>query len=229
MSETQSGQVLPEAPASDQPASSPKAALWELPMLGGALLPARRRSEELTAVEREAWEHGHAQGREAGLAAAAQETRAAGAELDRRVQQLQGILDLMARPLLDLDQQVQRQLATLAGAIARQIVRRELKTQPDEIVAVVRETVALLPINAREVRVYLHPDDAELVRSRLSVGSGQPAWSIVEDPMLARGGCRVSSGPSSIDAQLEQRLGAAIAVVLGDERSASVPSSSEAG
>jgi flagellar assembly protein FliH len=229
MSETASGQASPEAQTSDQLSAGPRAALWELPSLGGQVLPTRRRSEELTAIEREAWEHGHAQGREAGLAAAAQEARATSAELDRRVQQLQGILDLMARPLLDMDQQVQRQLATLAGAIARQIVRRELKTQPDEIVAVVRETVALLPISAREVRVHLHPDDAELVRTRLSVASAQPAWSLVEDPMLARGGCRVTSGPSSIDAQLEQRLGAAIAAVLGDERSASVSSTGQAG
>jgi flagellar assembly protein FliH len=184
------------------------------------LLPGLRRSENLTAIEREAWEQGHAQGREAGLVSAQQEARAAEAEAERRVQQLQSILDLMARPLADLDQQVQRQLALLAGAIARQIIRRELKTQPDEIVAVVRETVGLLPIVARQVRVHLHPEDAELVRSRLASGSGERAWSIVEDPMLARGGCRVTSETSSIDAQLEQRLGAAIATMLGDERAA---------
>jgi flagellar assembly protein FliH len=196
-----------------------EAATWQLPALGGPVLPGRRRAENLTAIEREAWEAGHAQGREAGLVAAQQEARVAAAEADRRVQQLQSILDLMARPLIDLDHQVQRQLALLAGAIARQIVRRELKTQPDEIVAVVRETVGLLPIVARQVRVHLHPQDAELVRSRLAAAaSGERAWSIVEDPMLARGGCRVTSETSSIDAQLEQRLGAVIATVLGDER-----------
>lgn len=195
-----------------------EAATWQLPALGGTVLPGRRRAENLTAIEREAWELGHAQGREAGLATAQQEASAASAEADRRVQQLQSILDFMARPLSDLDQQVQRQLATLAAAIARQIVRRELRTQPDEIVAVVRETVGLLPITARQVRVHLHPEDAELVRTRLASASGERAWSIVEDPMLARGGCRVTSETSSIDAQLEQRLGAAIATILGDER-----------
>lgn len=195
-----------------------EAATWQLPALGGQVLPGRRRSENLTAIEREAWEQGHAQGREAGLVAAQQEAHAAAEQAERRVQQLQSILDLMARPLADLDQQVQRQLALLAAAIARQIIRRELKTQPDEIVAVVRETVGLLPIVARQVRVHLHPEDAELVRSRLASASGERAWSIVEDPMLARGGCRVTSETSSIDAQLEQRLGAAIATMLGDER-----------
>ncbi|HEX4052025.1 MAG TPA: FliH/SctL family protein [Steroidobacteraceae bacterium] len=198
-----------------------EAATWQLPALGGQVLPGRRRAENLTAIEREAWDQGHAQGREAGLVAAQQEARAAAEQAERRVQQLQSILELMARPLADLDQQVQRQLALLAGAIARQIIRRELKTQPDEIVAVVRETVGLLPIVARQVRVHLHPEDAELVRSRLASASGECAWSIVEDPMLARGGCRVTSETSSIDAQLEQRLGAAIATMLGDERAGS--------
>lgn len=197
-----------------------EAETWQLPALGGQVLPGRRRPENLTAIEREAWEQGHALGREAGLVAAQQEARAAAAEAERRVQQLQSILELMTRPLADLDQQVQRQLALLAGAIARHIIRRELKTQPDEIVAVVRETVGLLPIVARQVRVHLHPEDAELVRSRLASASGERAWSIVEDPMLARGGCRVTSETSSIDAQLEQRLGAAIAAMLGDERAA---------
>ena len=36
--------------------------------------------------------------------------------------------------------------------------------------------------------------------------------------MLPRGGCRVTSENSTIDATVEQRLGAAIAAVLGDER-----------
>lgn len=202
-----------------------EAATWQLPSLGGQVLPGRRRPEHLSAIEREAWEQGHAQGREAGLVAAQQEARAAAEQADRRVQQLQSILDLMARPLADLDQQVQRQLAGLAGAIARQIIRRELKTQPDEIVAVVRETVGLLPVVARQVRVHLHPEDAELVRSRLASASGERAWSIVEDPMLSRGGCRVTSETSSIDAQLEQRLGAAIATMLGDERTGSIGTS----
>jgi flagellar assembly protein FliH len=119
-----------------------------------------------------------------------------------------------------LDGAIVRQIATLAGAIARQIVRRELKTHPDEIVAVVRETVALLPIASRDVRVHLNPEDAALVRSRLAEATGDRAWSIVEDPVLSRGGCRVSSENSTIDAQLEARLGAAIAAVLGDNRSA---------
>jgi flagellar assembly protein FliH len=195
-------------------------ALWELPQINGPVLARNRRIADLQGIEREAWDQGHAQGREAGIAAVRSEAQAASQELDRRVQNLGAILDFMSKPIAALDHEVQRQLASLAGAIARQIVRRELKTHPDEIVAVIRETVALLPMTAREVRVHLNPEDAKLVRSRLAEASGDRAWSIAEDPIISRGGCRVSSESSTIDAQLEQRLGAAIAAALGDTRSA---------
>jgi len=198
----------------------PAAAPWVPPRIDGPVLALRRRSADLDAVEREAWEHGYAEGRAAGTAAAQQQMQAANGEIERRAQQLQSICEFMTRPLAELDQQVLEQLVTLAGAIARQIVRRELKLHPDEIVAVIRETVALLPANARDVRVHLHPEDGALVRERLSPASSDRAWSIVEDPMLARGGCRVTSESSTIDAAVEQRLGAAIATVLGDERGA---------
>jgi flagellar assembly protein FliH len=198
----------------------PGTAAWVLPTIGGPVLPLRRREADLDGIEREAWERGHEAGHQAGLAAAEQQMQAATAEAARRVQQLQAICDFMARPLAELDQQVLQQIAALVGAVARQIVRRELKLQPGEIVAVIRETVALLPANAREVRVHLHPEDAALVRERLSPAASDRAWTIIEDPMLTRGGCRVTSDSSTINAEVEQRVGAAIATMLGDERGA---------
>lgn len=203
-----------------EPAS---AALWRLPPIDGPVRSVPHRAAGQRTDEREAWKKGYAEGREAGAASAREQQRAALAQLDVTVQSVGAVLDFLARPLADLDVQVVRELATLAGAIARQVVRRELKAQPDEIVAVIRETLVLLPIAAREVRVHLHPEDAKLVSARLpEVGAGR-AWSIVEDPVLTRGGCRVTSETSAVDAQLEQRLGTAIAAVLGDERAVLEP------
>jgi flagellar assembly protein FliH len=196
------------------------AALWHLPPIEGPLLARNRRRSELDALEREAWDRGHADGREAGIAAVRQEEQAGLAEIERRSSQLASILDFMAKPMADLDDQVQRQLALLAGAIARQVVRRELKTHPDQIIAAIRETVSLLPMTARDVRVHLHPEDAKLVRTHLAEATSERVWTITEDPILTRGGCLVTTEDSTIDAQVEQRIGAAIATVLGDERGA---------
>ena len=193
-------------------------ALWELPEIDGPVLARNRRVVDLSGIEREAWEKGYAEGRDAATAAVRKEQQATQVELDRRVQNLASILDFMAKPIAALDTEVQRQLVSLTGAIARQIVRRELKTQPDEIVAVIRETVALLPMTARDIRVHLNPEDAKLVRARAVEAGSDRSWSITEDPLISRGGCRVSSENSTIDSTLEQRLGAAIAAALGDSR-----------
>ena len=191
---------------------------WVLPEVTGPVTGRGRRVDDLNAIEREAWEAGFGAGREAGAAAARMELQAQLAEQERRVQRLGTILEFMARPLQELDAEVERQLGILAGAIARQVVRREIRMDPGQIVAVIRETVALLPAATRDVRVHLHPDDAALVRERLREPGAEAAWSIVEDPVLSRGGCRVTTENSTIDARVEQRLGSAIAAVLGDDR-----------
>lgn len=192
---------------------------WTVPQVEGPVI-GRRRVSDLNALEREAWERGFADGREAGRAAALAEQQSHTEALRVRVQRLDALMSLLSRPLADLDESVLRQLSTLAGAIARQLVRRELKTQPEQIVAVIRETVALLPASARDVRIHLHPEDAAVVRERLVEPGTARAWTLVEDPVITRGGCRISGENSSIDAQVEARLGAAIAAVLGDERGA---------
>jgi flagellar assembly protein FliH len=201
-----------------EPAVQPVQA-WTLPQVSGPLV-GRRRVEDLNALEREAWQHGLAAGREAGMAAIRAEQQRAVDQLRQRVVRLDAILEVLAKPMAELDDNIHQQLALLAGAIARQLVRRELRMQPDQIVAVIRATLALLPGAAREVRIHLHPEDAALVRERLAEPNTERAWSLLEDPVISRGGCRVTSENSSIDAQVEARLGAAIAAALGDERGA---------
>ena len=61
--------------------------------------------------------------------------------LKARVARLDAILKLLARPLEELDAEVEQQLTLLALTVGKQIVRRELKTDPAQIVAVIRESV----------------------------------------------------------------------------------------
>jgi flagellar assembly protein FliH len=97
-------------------------------------------------------------------------------------------------------------------------VRRELKTDPAQVIAIIRETVALLPAAARDVRVHLHPEDAAVVRERLATTTADRAWTIVEDPVMTRGGCKVTTDTALIDARIEARLNEVISAMLGDER-----------
>jgi flagellar assembly protein FliH len=200
----------------------PTAMPWILPQVSGPTF-GRGRAEDIKMLERDAFEQGFNSGREAGLIAVQAEHQRELDALRERVTRLDAILEAVGEPVKDLEDDFHRELATLSGAIARQLVRRELRHQPDQIIAVIRETLGLLPGAARDVRIQLHPEDAALVRERLVEPGARRAWTIVEDPVITRGGCRVTAGNSSIDAQLETRIGAAIAAALGDERVAGSP------
>lgn len=161
-------------------------------------------------------QEGHAEGYQRGYAEGLTASRD---EVALRVQNLDQLLSYMHRPLENLDATIEEELTWLATEIARQLVRRELRTSPGEIVAVVREAVALLPTGSADVQVRLHPDDARLIREVLSLGrDDEPVWRIIEDQTLSRGGCVINTDLSRIDATLEKRLGTVIATVLGDER-----------
>ena len=187
---------------------------WSMPSVEGPIVGRRMGEAELKATERA----NHARGYQEGLAAAQAEVNKRVAELNSRVTRLDAILKMLSRPLEDLDSEVEKQLTLLALTVGKQMVRRELKTDPAQVIAVIRESVARLPAAARDVRVHLHPEDAAVVREVLAAPANDRAWSIVEDPALARGGCVVRTDTSQIDARLDSRLNAVVSAAFGDER-----------
>jgi flagellar assembly protein FliH len=194
-------------------------AAWQAPDVGA---PARQEHGASTAgglvtagvledLQQEAYREAFQQGLREGFNAGQEQARA-------QVERLDQLLSDLARPFEELDAQVQQELLTLAMALAKQIVRRELRQDPTQIIGIVREAIGALPVAAREVRVQLHPEDAALVRQYLAPTENERAWAIVEDPMMMRGGCQVTTATSRIDARLETRLGALLSDLLGGER-----------
>jgi flagellar assembly protein FliH len=201
--------------------SAEHVARWDLPSVSGRSIQARRPGKtvsEIEDVERRAYEEAFAKGREAGLAAAKLESDKQLKALKAQVERMEAAIGHLAQPLAQVDAEVEQQLLTLALTIARQLVRRELKADPAQVIAIVRETVALLPAAARDVRVHLHPEDAAVVRERLAAPTADRAWTIVEDPVMTRGGCKVTTDTAVIDARVETRLNEVIAAMLGEER-----------
>jgi flagellar assembly protein FliH len=187
---------------------------WALPKVDGPIVGRRVGDVDQRVSDR----MDNARAYEEGLAAARAETQARIAELTARIARLDAILKMLARPLEQLDGEVEQQLTLLALTVGKQMVRRELKTDPAQVIAVIRESVARLPAATRDIRVHLHPDDAAVVREHLSVPTGDRAWSMVEDPSLQRGGCIVRTDTSQLDARLDSRLNAIVSAAFGDER-----------
>ncbi len=138
--------------------------------------------------------------------------------LRKQTAEFVSLLETLSEPFKKLDDQVEKELVELAIGIASQLVRREIKVDQGQIVAVVKEAVKSLPLAAQKITLKMHPEDADLVRSALMLDDMSPPWSIDEDPLISRGGCTVETGMSHVDATVENRLAAIVATVLGGER-----------
>ena len=194
---------------------------WDLPAVAGKTVQGRRAGRtvsELEDVEQRAHKEAYAKGHAAGLAAARSESQQVINQLKAQVAALDKMLGAVAQPFKNLDSQIEEQLVHLALSIARQLVRRELRMDPGQVIAIVRETVALLPAATRDVRVHLHPDDANVVREKLATPTADRAWTIVEDPVMPRGGCRVTTDTAHIDARMDTRIQSIMTALLGEER-----------
>ena len=192
---------------------------FELPLVEGmvitdsgpisnASLPTAR---SLEALQKEAYEEGFALGRKQGLAQGATEINAKLDAFDR-------LITVLDKPFATMDDEVVRSLADLAILIARHLIRRELKIDPGEVVAVVRDTMQHLPVANRNPRIRLHPEDIEIVENALAIGDESRAWRLQPDPLITRGGCIIETDSSRVDASVESRLAAIVSRLFGGER-----------
>ena len=161
---------------------------------------------------KEGVEKGQKEGYQAGLKTAKQ-------EIQTQVNFLQQIITTLNTPLADLDQDVENDLIALVMTMTRQLVRRELKAQPEHVIGAVRAAMAVLPIGDRKLKLFLHPADVELVKTGLSIEADNTSWQWVEDPLLTRGGVRIETDDTTVDATVEARLASVINKLLGEERS----------
>jgi flagellar assembly protein FliH len=198
---------------------------WREPLVQGQIVSGNDSgvrpptANEMQSLHKDAYNEGFEMGRKEGCVQGHTEgsTKAA-AESKQLFQKLELIFNALAKPISQLDDELESSIVELALVIAKQVVRREIKLEPGEIVAVVREAVRALPISARNPTIYLHPEDMQLVRHALSLGDDDKAYRLEEDILLTRGDCRVETETSYIDASIEARLSAVAVSMLGDDR-----------
>lgn len=195
---------------SDKPAATAPER-WDVPAIDGGGGKGYMTAGRLEALQKdayeEAWEKGHTDGLQAGETA-----------IRERVERLDQLLHALARPFDNLDDQIEKQVVELAMTVVKQLFRREIAQNPTHVIGVVREAIQLLPLASRNVLVHLHPDDAAIIRESLTPAEGEPAWQIVENPLNAKGGCKITTDNSSVDASAEVRLNSLIRSIAGEQR-----------
>lgn len=198
--------------------SRPPATAWLLPNVAGPVVASRGRSSSAQDLSEQALvsqQRVFEEARQLGFTQGMIEANAVRDQLLAEAARLNSAFTQAAKPLAQLDSALLDELSQLALCVGKQLARRELRIDPAQVAAIVRETIALLPANSRDVRVVLHPADAAVLREKLAPASAERAWQLLEDPVMGRGGCRVVSENVRIDASFEGRV-AAIAGALLD-------------
>lgn len=138
-------------------------------------------------------------------------------ESDNMLSAVKNMLSQLSDPIQFVDEQVREQLVALTLAIAKQIVKKELKQTPEFILQLVDKALAVLPDSPSAIYVHMNPQDAEAIKSKLSEDDKHPGWTVTEDPSIEPGGCKVFTDSTSVDLSLDAQLARIAAKFLDDE------------
>jgi flagellar assembly protein FliH len=170
-------------------------------------------AEALDKIAKDAYQKGLQQGIEQGRQQGLAEQQAI-------INQLQQLLEETSKQSQNFSEELYQQLLQVIITMVKQIIRRELATEPEQIMAVIREAIAALPSSSNKLMLKLHPEDAKLVKDIYNLDNETDlAWKIFEDPSMSRGGCIISTETSIVDMDMEVRIAELVNEVLGGERS----------
>ncbi|MCK9201667.1 MAG: flagellar assembly protein FliH [Gallionella sp.] len=153
---------------------------------------------ELEQIRQQAYDEGYAQGHDAGYAAGAQQIRT-------EIGQVQAVMQQLQTELNQIDVQLAQSLLNLSLEIARKMVGQTLQVNPEVILGIVNEAIGSLPHFNQHAHLVLHPEDVELVRKHMGDQLSQTGWKLLSDPRIERGGCRVETAHTKVDATVEAR------------------------
>jgi flagellar assembly protein FliH len=103
------------------------------------------------------------------------------------------------------DKDVADAVLGLAFSLARQVVRSELDLRPELVATSVKDALQSLSLKAAFPSIYVNPDDVNLIKSVLGEELSMRGCRIIADNTISRGGCRLESDTSTVDATIESR------------------------
>ena len=160
-------------------------------------------SVQLDKLQRQAHQEARERGYSEGLAAGK-------AELAARLERLAALTAALTQPFQALEHAVEDEVVALAVTLASHLVRREIERDPSVLQAAVHDCLAVLATSVRDVTLYLHPDDAKLLRD-LGAATVTHGYKLATDAELARGDLRVVSASSLVDGTIAARCAEIIA------------------
>ena len=133
-----------------------------------------------------------------------------GAELSRTF----GTLFANVQEQIAQSEQVMAQgILELATELARQVVRQELRSNPQVLEPVIREAMGMMAVDCKIAVVRLHPQDMAVVSQMMAREFEHLSMTLIPDPSLTPGGCLVEAAGTVIDGTIEKRWQRAVATL----------------
>lgn len=157
---------------------------------------------DCSGLQRQAYEEGRRKGCEEGIAQVRQ-------ELEDQFQHALRLANQMGRARVAALEEQERDIVEVALTVARKILGREIRHDPDSIIPQVRRLLGLLPKKSL-VTLRVHPEDLEILQPIHESLRGEIAdgdhLTLEADESLERGGCVIEQGGLLLDASISQQF-----------------------
>jgi flagellar assembly protein FliH len=173
------------SPGASQPSSLPD-------QIGGTL----------SAIERDAYERGFAAGERAGKELGLKQLEASYQVVSRLIEALQEAKSALL-------ENVEKEILQIAVAVARHVLRKEIRQNPDHLLGSIRAALQKMG-QIETLAIHLHPQDLERLRKERNkvvelVGNVQ--WFRLEaDATLHPGECIIESNDQIVDQRIDSQL-----------------------
>ena len=170
-------------------------------------------AEEMQAIfdaaEKDGFEQGHSEGfakgntegYEAGRQQGLKEMRA---QLVAEQQRFHALANALLNPIDAQDGDLELMVLDVICTLTQSVVQREVQTDSSQILELVRDAIAALPVGSKNVRVCLNPDDLASIETYAA--EQQLDWRFLADAQMLPGGCRIETPESRVDFSVSSRL-----------------------
>ncbi len=164
----------------------------------GSLVSAHPSEDDVEARIQAAHQHGYDEGQAAGRRMFSEQLEGMQAKLARTIEEISSLKQRYRR-------EAEQDVVSLALAVARRILHRELTVEPEALLGVVK--AALDKIDAREVhQVRVAPADATMVREFFEKMGLPKRIEVLADSSLEPGSAVLESNRGALDASVDAQL-----------------------
>lgn len=195
--------------------------------------------EAIERIRQQAHEEGYKAGFEQGLSTGLEEGRVKGealghttglsraeAEINALKAKLQDMMNVLAAPLQQQQNELEQTLLRLVIDAAEAVTKAELSTRPELLQRAIDEVLQSLPHGEPGLTFTINPDDLELLESLRD--KEQSDWNLRTDEAMSAGGLLVKGINSYVDYSVEGRFRQVVEQLLAsaqeqDESASSAP------